>query len=60
MLYLMCVGGMSCRMCVQQIASEDAALSEQGDRWKECEAELVDAQQTVEKLQSALKERAGR
>ena len=42
----------------KQIASEDAALSEQGDRWKVCEAELVDAQQKVEELQSALKEKA--
>lgn len=42
----------------KQIAAEDAALSEQGDRWKVCEAELVDAQQKVEELQSALKEKA--
>lgn len=49
--------GALCYLCAKQIASEDAALSEQGDRWKECEAELVDAQQKVEELKSALKEK---
>jgi hypothetical protein len=34
-------------------------LADQGDRWKECEAELVDAQQKVEELQRTLKEKAG-
>ena len=46
------------RCCAQQIASEDAAIVDQGDHWKECEAELVDAQQKVEELQKALEEKA--
>ena len=47
-------------MHAQQIASEDAALSEQGDQWKMCESQLVDAQQKVEELQKALEKAAGR
>lgn len=53
--------GAVCRdWCAKQIASEDAALVDQGDRWKECEAELVEAQQKVEELQGTLKQKAGR
>ena len=31
----------------KQIAEEDAALSEQGDRWKLCETDLADEQEKV-------------
>ncbi len=52
-------GTAPCYLHTKIIASEDAALADQGDRWKECEAELVDAQQKVEELQRTLKEKAG-